>query len=200
LVPTAWLDLRPQHAGGVDQHGELVQVELLLGLGDGRLVADLGHALLQQGVHQRRLADVGNAHDHDAQRLGRHAAVRRQGLAQLGDPGHVGRLLGRHRVGRDAGLGVVPGGPLRGRGGVGQVGLVQHLQAGALAELAQLFDHRVAARLRQARVQDLDDHIGVFHLLRGLLAGGGHVAREPLNRHFYLKISVQSAILRCRPR
>jgi hypothetical protein len=98
---------------------------------------------------------------------------------------HVGRLLGRHRIGRHAFLGVVPGGPGGGGDGVGQVGLVQDLQAGALAELAQLLDHRVAARLGKAGIQDLDDHVRVFHLLRGRLAGSGHVAREPLNRHAY---------------
>ena len=192
-------DLRPQHAGRVDQDGVLAKVELLLHLGDGRLVAHLRHFFLQQRVHQSRLADVRDPHDHDPQRLGRHAAMRRQRLAQVGNARDVARLLGRHRVGGDAFLGVVPGAPGSGGGRIGEVDLVEDFQAGPLAEQAQFFHHRVAARLGQARVQHLDHQVGVLHLLRRLLAGGVHVARVPLYRHALLsKISNNGAILRVR--
>ena len=87
----------------------------------------------------------------------------------------------RHRV--HVLLRVVESQPGLRRRRVGQVALVQHLQARALAELAQFFDHRVAAGLRQARIQHFDDHVGLFHRLRRFLAGGVHVTGEPLDRH-----------------
>ena len=58
------LDLRPHQARRVDQCRMVVEVEALLALGDRRFIADRGRAALEQGVHQRRFADVGNAHDH----------------------------------------------------------------------------------------------------------------------------------------
>ena len=182
-------DLRPQHARGIDQHDVLAEVELLLGLGDGRLVAHFRHPLLEQRVHQGRLADVRDAHDHDAQRLGRHAAVRRQRLADLRDARDLVRPLGRHRIGGHAFLGVIEGLPGRRRRRIGQVGLVQNLQARTLAELAQFLHQRVAARLGQAGVEDFDHQVGVLHLLGGFLLGRVHVPREPLYRHALLSKS-----------
>ena len=67
--------------------------------------------------------------------------------------------------------------------GSGQIGLVQNLQAGPLTMDAQLADHRVAARLGQARIEHLDDHVDAFHALRRLLAGGSHVSGKPLDGH-----------------
>jgi len=48
---------------------------------------------------------------------------------------------------------------------------------------AQLVNHRVAAGFRQARVEHLDHHVDLRHRFRGLLARGGHVTGEPLDRH-----------------
>ncbi len=176
-------DLRPQHAGRIDQDSVFIEVELLLLLGHCRLVAHFGHALFQQCVHQGRLADVGDPHDHDAQRLGRHAAVRRQRLGQVRNARHVARFLGRHRVCGHAFLGVVVGAPGGGGVRVGQVDLVEDFQAWPLAELAQLFHHRIGAGLGQAGVDHFDHQIGVLHLLRRLLLGGVHMPRIPLDCH-----------------
>ena len=193
-------DLRPQHAGRVDEDGVLVQIQFLLHFGHGRLVAHLGHALFQQRIHQGRLAHVGDAHDHDAQRFRWHAAVRRQRFGQVRDARHVARLLGRHRVRGHAFLGIEIGDP-GGRGGrIGQVGLVEDLQARALAEQAQLVHHGIATGCRQARVHHFNHQVGVFHGLGRFLAGRVHVSWVPLYRHALAFSSFsQSAILRgCR--
>jgi len=73
-----------------------------------------------------------------------------------------------------------PGGA---RGGIGEIGLVEELQAGPLPLAPQLLDERIGARVRKARVQHLDHHVDLLHRLRGLLARVGHVAGEPLDRH-----------------
>src|SRR6185436_5817785 len=70
--------------------------------------------------------------------------------------------------------------------GVGEVGLVEDLQAGALPVLAQALDERVAARAGEAGVEDLDHDIDLRHRLGRLLAGGGHVAGKPFDGHVYI--------------
>jgi hypothetical protein len=66
---------------------------------------------------------------------------------------------------------------------VGQIGLVEHLEAGALAVQAQLAHHRIGARLGQARVDHLDDDVDRRHRLGRFLARRGHVTGKPLNCH-----------------
>ena len=180
----AWhVDFRPQHAGGIGQRHVLAKVQPLLRLGHGRLIADLRDAFLEQRIHQRRFADVGDAHDHHAQRLGRHAAMRGQTLAQGWDLRDVGRILAGQCDRVHIRLAVVIGDPGLGCGRIGQIALVQQFQAGTLAVQAQLLDHRIAAGLRQARIQHFDHQIGDLHGFRRFLAGGVHVAGEPLYRH-----------------
>ena len=66
---------------------------------------------------------------------------------------------------------------------IGEVGLVQHLQAGTLPVASEFVDHRIAACAGQARVEHLDDHVNLRERLGRLLAGGGHVAGKPSDGH-----------------
>ena len=176
-------DLRPHHARGVGEGHGRRQIQHLLALGYRRLIAHLGHALLEQRIHQRGFAHVGNAHDHHAQRLEAVGAVGRQGLAQVGHLGHVAGLLARQGHRLHAFLGIVVGQPLGGDDRIGQIGLVENLQTRPLAMGAQVANHRVAARLGQAGIEHFDDDVDTLHALRRLLAGGSHVTGEPLDGH-----------------
>jgi hypothetical protein len=106
------------------------------------------HAALHPGIHQRGFSDVGDAHDHQPQRLERIVAVWRQLLRQRRQLRHIAGFLGgnRHRKHPRLLVEIVQPGARRLR--VGQVGLVQQFEAGALAMRAQLVNHRVAARFR----------------------------------------------------
>ena len=181
------VDFRPQHAGGVVEGQPRTDVDALLALGHCRLIADRRHPLLDHGVEQRRFADIGNTHDHQAQRLDGIVAVRRQLLGERRDAGHIARFLARNRHRLDArllGKIVQPG---LGRQRIGKIRLVQQLEAGPLAEGAQLVNHRIAARLRQAGIEDFDDDIGHGQRFGCFFAGGGHVTGEPLDGHGELR-------------
>ena len=86
-----------------------------------------------QRIHQGGLADVGDAHDHHAQRFDVVVAVRSQTLAQARQPCHLAGNLARNRYRLYTRLQVVPGDPGLGRLGVGQVRLVQHFKTRAQA-------------------------------------------------------------------
>jgi hypothetical protein len=66
----------PHQSGRVGQRHMVVDLMALLRLGDRRFIADIGHAAFEQHVHQRGFADVGDAHDHQAQRFMRAVAMR----------------------------------------------------------------------------------------------------------------------------
>ena len=176
-------DLRPQHARGVVEGEARADVDALLALGHRRLVTDRGDFLLDHGVEQGRFADVGDAHDHQAQRLDGIVAMRRQLLGERRHARHVARLLAADRHRLDAWLLGEMGKPGLGGDRIGHIGLVQQLEAGALAEGAQLVDHRIAGSHRQAGIEHLDDDIGHGQRFGRLLAGGGHVTGEPLDGH-----------------
>jgi len=157
----------------------------LLRLGHGGFVADICDTAFEQHVHQRGFADVGDAHDHHAQRLVGAVAMRCQRLAQPGNLRGIAGILAaqRHRI--DAGLLVEKIQPCLRDDGIGKVRLVEYLQAWALAQQTQLGDQRVAARLWQARVQHFYDNIDELHRLGRFSARRGHVTREPLYRHLH---------------
>src|SRR6185369_12818272 len=101
--------------------------------------------------------DVGDADYHDAHRKTRPAAVGRQKLAELDQLFHVGVLLGRHGQCAHAGLGFEIADPGLGDGGIGQVVLVQDLDAGFVA--AHFLQLVIGAGGGQASVKDLDNHV-----------------------------------------
>ena len=181
------LDARPEQARGVEQHQLVGHVDPLLALGHRRLVADVGHPAPGQRIDQSRLADVRYPHHHQAQGLERVVPVRGEFQREPGQLGHVRGLAAaqRHRLHTVALRGGIdqrahPGGS---RLRVGKVRLVQYLQAGALPVPAQRVDHRVAAGARQAGIDHLDHEVYLGQRLRSLLAGAGHVAWEPSDRH-----------------
>ena len=155
----------------------------LLRLGHGGFVADIGDTAFEQHVHQRGFADVGDAHDHHAQRLVGAVAMRRERLAQAGHPGGIAGIFAAQRHRLDARLLVVKVEPGLGDFRIGEIGLVEYLQAGTLAVQAQLGDHRIAARFGQARVQHFDDDIDELHRLGRFSARRGHVTGKPLYGH-----------------
>ena len=173
----------PHQAGRVYERHMVVQVKALLVFGDGRLVADQGHAPFQQRIDQRGLAHIGDAHNHHAQRLEAAAAVRRQRRAQAGHLGYIARFFARQRHRFDIFLCVVKIEPGLGCGGVSQIGLIEDFQARALTVQAQFLDQRVAARLRHARIQHFNHYINTCHGLGRFLARRGHVSGKPLNCH-----------------
>jgi hypothetical protein len=177
-------DLGPEHARGVVQIEIVSQHDALLDLGHAGLVAGLGRALALEGVDQGRLADVGNAADQHAQRLG-HAAAQRRELAAGRDDG-LGRrgLAGVERDGPGAGLGVVMRQPLLGADRISQVLLVEHLERGLARR--QLGQQGIGAGARQARVEQLDHDIELLGALEDRLPGGVHVTGKPLDRHLVL--------------
>ena len=75
---------------------------------------------------------------------------------------------------------VEPG--LRNRG-IGQIGLVEHLQARALPLQAQVGNDRITAGFRHPRIHHLHDDIHRLHRLRRLSAGYRHMTGIPLNPH-----------------
>ena len=165
----------------------VADVDALLALGHGWLVADGGNLLLDQRIHQRRFADVGDAHDHQAQRLDRIAAMRRQLLGQPRNTRNVAGLLAGNGDSLDAGLLLEYSIQALVAFRIGQIGLVQQLEAGALPKsCAVRGSSDCCCGLRQAGVKDLDHDIGHGQRFAGLLAGRGHVPREPLNRHYLL--------------
>jgi hypothetical protein len=148
---------------------------------DGRFVAGLRHLALEERVNQRGFADVRHAHHHHA-----HAFVRpvwhegRREARDLRDL--VGALAGDRHRGDALLLAEVlhPGGARR---GVGEVGLVEDLQARPLPLIPHALDHRVAARAGEAGVEDFDDDVDLRHRLGRLLARVGHVAGKPFDGH-----------------
>ncbi len=176
-------DLRPHQPRRIDDRMADADLVDLLRLGHRRLVTDLGDLALDERVHQRRLADVGDAHDHHAQLLDIVVTMRRKALAQAGQARDLAGILARdcHRL--HAALLVVVREPGLGNHRIGQIGLVQYLEARALPVQAQLAHHRVGTCLGQARVDHLDDDVDRRHRLGRLLARRGHVAGKPLNCH-----------------
>jgi hypothetical protein len=134
-------------------------------------------------VDERGLADVGHAHHDHAHRLEHAVAVRHERRGEARHLRHIaGPLAGQRHRSHQLLVAEVPQ-PGCGRVRVGQVGLVQDLQAGALPVAAQLLDERIRARARKARVEQLHDHVDLAHGLRSLLARGGHVAGKPGDGH-----------------
>ena len=184
-------DRRPHQAGRIEQHGAVIKLVTPQLFGDRRLIADRRDAAFQQRVDQGRLADVRNTHHQHAHRLHVAVAMRHQAGCQAQHARHVGRLLAtqRHRLDRPLmpGFGAIfrldrldPGG---GHRRVGDVGLVQYLQAGPLPMGAHFADDRVAAGAGQTSVEHLDDNVDLRHGLGRLLAGGHHVAGIPTDGH-----------------
>src|SRR6185503_9521519 len=62
-------------------------------------------------------------------------------------------------------------------------GLVEDFQAGTLADQAQVFDQRIAARVRDTRIQHFDDDIDHLHGLGRFFARHIHVTWKPLDGH-----------------
>ena len=104
-------------------------------------------------------------------------------FAQTGNLCDVAGLFARERHRRDIFLRIVEREPRFRGGGVGQVGFVQNFKAGTLTKQALLGNDRVAARLRQARIQYLDDEVDILHGLGGFFARRQHVSGKPLNGH-----------------
>ena len=183
-------DLGPHQSGGIGQRHVVVDLVALLRLGDSGFVADIGNAALEQHIHQCGFADIGYAHDHQAQWFMIVVAMRGERLAETGYFRCIGRALAAECDGFHAFLPVVIVQPLLRDDRIGEVDLVEYLQTRALAVFAQLADHRVATRLGRARIQHFDDHVREFHRFGRFSAGRGHVTRKPLYCHVYLYKSI----------
>jgi hypothetical protein len=102
----------------------------------------------------------------------------------------VSRFLARHRDRLDrrvraarSSLRREPAQPLRGDRGIRKVRFVEHLQARPLTVQAQLVDHRIATRARQACVDHLDHDVDAGHRFGGFFARRRHMAGKPVDRH-----------------
>ena len=174
-------DFRPQHAGGVEQNHIVGQLDALLRLGHRRLIAHLGHLAPGQRIDQRGFADVGNAADHQAQRLDAVHPVRGQ-LAAGGQDFLLGRAIAAVQ-GNGAGVALAgkPFQPGAGLCGVGQVLLIEDFQAGLV--LDQRGQHRVGRGHRQTGVHHFNHHVNIGQLVGQFLLGLEHMAGKPLDTH-----------------
>ena len=84
----------PENPRGIRKHDAVLQIDMLLTLGDGRLISDFGNGTAGQGIDQRRLAHIGNSHDHHPQGLARNPSVGSQGAAELLQTRNRGMFLG----------------------------------------------------------------------------------------------------------
>lgn len=85
--------------------------------------------------------------------------------------------------------------PARRRLRVGEIGAVEHDDAGLLAR--ETVDVRVAARHRDARIKNLAHGIDLLHVLLDHALGLRHMAREPLDIQFFKVLRHVISQLRC---
>ena len=109
--------------------------------------------------------------------------MRSEWLTELGELGGIASMNARESCGADARLSVIQVEPNLCDGGIGEIGLVEDFQARTLAGQTQLFDQWIAAGVRYAGIQHLDDDINHLHRLGGFFARRIHVTREPLDGH-----------------
>jgi hypothetical protein len=95
----------------------------------------------------------------------------------------LARFLARDGDGSGVLLAIEVVQPGLGRGRVGQVGLVQYLEARALSVFPHFANYGVAARLWNARIEHFDHDIDALHGLGRFLARRGHMSWEPLDCH-----------------
>ena len=155
-------ELRPEDTGIVEEDHPGREHHLLLRLGHGGLVPDVGDVATQERVEEGRFSDVGDAHDEAAH--GPLDGPRATGCERLAGgqdlrPG-LSLAIVAERQRDDLGAAVleractlVETEPERGRGGIGEVALGQELEARLVP--SQLRDHRVRAGAGHPRVEDL---------------------------------------------
>ena len=179
----------PEKPRRVEKLDVVSQAHPLLALGHAWLVASGRHAAAKEHVDERALANIGNPHNHHAQRHARRALVEKalalrccQLVNRIDD-----RLLelfaaacGIHRH-REIVAGGVFREPVLCAVRIGQIRLVEDDQTRTLFadDLAQ---KRIAAAFRNARIDQLNDHIDELQLLLDHATRLCHVPREPLDR------------------
>ena len=176
--------LFPQHAGHVHQV-EVIDRDPLLAAGDAGLVGGFGAGGARKRVDESRLAHVGDADNHYANRRAHHAAVAAAGhqgrklfLDGAFGSGGTAALLGVHRKAASPGTFEI-GQPLLGDLGVGQIRFIEDVQVGLARRDA--LDLGVQAGKRDARIENLQNAVHIADLFFHQAQGLGHVTGEPLD-------------------